>query len=184
MIVKAKSNIVYKISCKECLAEKIMANYFGESNFNGFTRGKRHLENDQSQNKETMEKSAMRRHDKEVHNKRNVEFQMEIIKTFQHDALGRQVYGSTKILESKIRDDYPLNSKNEYNQAMIVMARYQKGVHSNEENFPTFGRKIKIPTFRKKILKKKLYNLQEEKSQIWIILWPYTTMITKQPSQP
>ena len=48
-----KSNIVYKISCKECLAEKIMANYFGEFNFNGFTRGKQHFEKYMSENKET-----------------------------------------------------------------------------------------------------------------------------------
>ena len=48
-----KSNIVYKISCKECLANKILANYFGESNFNEFTRGKQHLEKYRSKNKET-----------------------------------------------------------------------------------------------------------------------------------
>ena len=63
-----KSNIVYKISCKECLANKIMANYFGETNFNGYTRGKQHIEKYMSKNKETMEKSAMRKHAKEVHN--------------------------------------------------------------------------------------------------------------------
>ena len=79
-----------------------------------------------------MEKSAMRKHAKEVHNNRDVEFQMEIIKTFQNDALGRQVYESTKIIESKTNDHYPLNTKNEYNQALIVMANYKKGVHSDE----------------------------------------------------
>ena len=59
-------------------------------------------------------------------------FSMQVVKTFQQDALGRQVYESTKIIESKINDHYPLNSKNEYNQALIVMATYQKGVHSQE----------------------------------------------------
>ena len=110
-----------------------LANYFGESNFNGYTRGKWHIEKYKSKNKETMEKSALRKHAKEVHNNRNIEYQMEIIKTFQNDALGRQVYESTKILESKVNDHYPLNSKNEYNQALIVMATYQKGVHSEEK---------------------------------------------------
>ena len=74
----------------------------------------------------------MTKHAKEVHNNEDIEFQMEVIKTFQHDAVGRQVYESTKIIESKAKDHFPLNSKNEYNQALIVMATYQKGVHSEE----------------------------------------------------
>ena len=38
-------NIVYKITCMECEKQKIRARYFGETCFNGFTRGKQHQQN-------------------------------------------------------------------------------------------------------------------------------------------
>ena len=38
-------SIVYKISCKECSLRGIKANYYGESSFNGYTRGVKHLQN-------------------------------------------------------------------------------------------------------------------------------------------
>ena len=43
-------NIVYKISCIECEKEKIRANYYGETSFNGYTRGIWHLDKYKSKN--------------------------------------------------------------------------------------------------------------------------------------
>ena len=37
-------SIAYKISCKECSKNGINSNYYGESKFNGYTRGVQHLE--------------------------------------------------------------------------------------------------------------------------------------------
>ena len=45
--------IVYKISCKECLKNGKNANYYGETSFNGYTRGVQHLNNYKSKNKAT-----------------------------------------------------------------------------------------------------------------------------------
>ena len=122
-----KPNIVYKITCKECAKQKKSANYYGESNFNGFTRGKQHLDKYKSNCEATQEKSAMRRHAKEVHNDKKVEYEMKQLKTFKDDPLGRQVYESILIVDSKKNDDFPLNSKNEFNQALIITAKYKKG---------------------------------------------------------
>ena len=120
-------NIVYKIACKECLIKDKKANYYGESHFNGYTRGKQHLSNYRSTNKDTQEKSAMRRHAKKVHNDKEVEFEMTIMKSFKEDPLRRQIYESILIVDSKKIDDYPMNNKKEFHQAMIVTASYKQG---------------------------------------------------------
>ena len=75
----------FLISCKECLANKILANYYGESNFNGYTRGKQHLEKYMSKNKNTMEKSAMRKHAKEVYENRDVEYLRKVANNREMD---------------------------------------------------------------------------------------------------
>ena len=71
----------------------------------------------------------MRRHAVECHNDKKVEFQMEVLKTFKNNPLARQVLESIWIIKSKTEDDYPLNTKNEFNQALIVTAKYSKGVN-------------------------------------------------------
>ena len=38
-------SLVYKISCIECEKSGVTANYYGESSFNGYTRGVQHLNN-------------------------------------------------------------------------------------------------------------------------------------------
>ena len=121
-------NIVYKISCKECERQGVKSNYYGESNFNGYTRGVQHNEKYRSKNKNTQEKSALRRHAKEVHDDKKVAYKMEIIKSFKKP-LSRQVMESIYIIKSKEEDDFPLNSKKEFNQALIVTAKYSKGCH-------------------------------------------------------
>ena len=123
-----KPNIVYKITCKECIIRNKKGNYYGESHFNGFTRGKQHLSNYKSKNKDTQEKSAMRRHAKEIHNNKKVEYEMTILKSFKDDALSRQVYESILIIDSKNIDDFPMNNKDEFNQAKVVIASYKQGI--------------------------------------------------------
>ena len=54
---------------------------------------------------------------------------MKIVKSFKEDPLARQVFESIKIIESKETDDFPLNSKNEFNQALIVTAKFSRGIH-------------------------------------------------------
>ena len=122
-------SLVYKISCKECEKTGKKANYYGESSFNGYTRSSQHMANYRSKNKAVQEKSAMRRHAKECHNDKKVEYKMQVIKTFKNKPLARQVLESIWIIKSKTEDDYPLNSKKEFNQALIVTAKYTKGVN-------------------------------------------------------
>ena len=123
-------NIVYKLTCMECEKEKLLSRYFGESHFNGFTRGGQHQRNYRSKNKKVQEESAMRKHAKEVHRDRKIDYRMDIIKTFK-SALERQVYESTKIINSKTEDDFPLNSKKEFNQALIVTAKFNRRIHND-----------------------------------------------------
>ena len=90
-------NIVYQICCIECEKEKLRSRYYGESNFNGFTRGAQHQRNYRSKNAKVQEESAMRKHAKEVHKDKNIAYRMEILKTFRKP-MQRQVYESIKII--------------------------------------------------------------------------------------
>ena len=85
------------------------------------------MDNYSSKNKATQEKSAMRQHAIEIHNDKKVEYKMEVIKTYKNNPLARQVHESIHIIESKNDDHYPMNSKNEFHQALIVTANFTKG---------------------------------------------------------
>ena len=87
---------MYKITCKECEKSGLKANYYGESSFNGYTRGVQHLENYRSKNKTTQEKSAMRQHAKDQHNDKKIDYKMTVIKTFKNNPLSRDCYISEK----------------------------------------------------------------------------------------
>ena len=121
-------NIVYKITCKECEKSGLKAHYYGESSFNGYTRGVQHAQNYRSKNKNTQEKSALRTHAKLQHEDKKVEYKMEVLQTFRKP-LARQVMESIHIIKSKSEDHFPMNSKKEFNQALIVTAKYTKGCH-------------------------------------------------------
>ena len=71
----------------------------------------------------------MRQHAKDHHNDRKVDFQMTVLETFKKNPLARQVLESIWIVKSKTEDDLPMNNKNEFNQALIVTAKYTKGVY-------------------------------------------------------
>ena len=71
----------------------------------------------------------MKQHAINVHEGKLVKYEMKIVKSFKEDPLARQVFESMKIIESKENDDFPLNSKNEFNQALIVTAKFSRGIH-------------------------------------------------------
>ena len=119
-------NIVYKITCKECEKNGLKAHYFGETSFNGYTRGLKHVQNYRSTNKNTQEKSALRIHAKNEHQDKKVEYKMEVLQAFKKP-LARQVMESIHIIKSKAEDHFPMNNKNEFNQALIITAKYTKG---------------------------------------------------------
>ena len=79
--------------------------------------------------KQSEKKSALRKHAKEHHNDKKVEYRMEIVKSFKNNPLARQVFESVKIVKSKLEDDIQLNNKDEFNQALIITTKYTRGVH-------------------------------------------------------
>ena len=52
---------------------------------------------------------------------------MEILKSFNDNPLARQVFESIQIIKSKTEDHHPMNTKKEFNQALIVTAKFTKG---------------------------------------------------------
>ena len=82
-----------------------------------------------SKSKNTQEKSALRKHAKMYHDDKKVEYRMDVLKSFKNNPLARQVYESVKIVNSKIQDDIQLNDKDEFNQAMIITAKYTQGIY-------------------------------------------------------
>ena len=70
----------------------------------------------------------MRQRTNEIHNDKKVDYKMEIIKSYKNNPLARQVHESIQIVQSQHEDHHPMNSKNEFNQALIVTAKFTKGV--------------------------------------------------------
>ena len=67
-------------------------------------------------------------HARNQHQDKKVEYKMEVLQSFKKP-LARQVMETIHIVKSKSEDHYPMNSKNEFNQALIVTAKYTKGCH-------------------------------------------------------
>ena len=122
-------SIVYQITCIECEKKKVKSKYYGETSFNGYTRGVQHQNKYRSKSKNAQEKSALRKHAKMYHDDKKVEYRMDVLKSFKTNPLARQVYESVKIVNSKIQDNIQLNDKDEFNQAMIITAKYTQGIY-------------------------------------------------------
>ena len=73
-----KSEIVYKMECKEC--PNGTGVYIGESHRNGYSRSKEHLADAKSSVLETREKSVILRHSNEKHAGKVTEFTMKKLK--------------------------------------------------------------------------------------------------------
>ena len=123
-------SVVYQITCIECEKMKVKSKYYGETCFNGYTRGIQHQNDYRSKSKAKQEKSALRKHAKEHHNDKKVHYRMEIVKSFKNNPLARQVFESVKIVNSKLEDDIQLNTKDEFNQAMIITTKNSRGIHN------------------------------------------------------
>ena len=67
-------------------------------------------------------------HAKEQHGDKKVDYRMEIVQTFKKP-IARQVMESIQIIKSKSEDHFPMNTKKEFNQALIVTAKYTKGCY-------------------------------------------------------
>ena len=119
-----RNEILYRITCKECKDY-----YLGETSRNGHTRGIEHIEDAQSQNEERREKSVLLRHMKEKHEEKEVEFEMHVIKSYQHDPLSRQC--AEAIWIKNANQEKIINNKKEYHQPGDVDIRYEK--NENED---------------------------------------------------
>ena len=75
------NEVVYQITCKEC--NDI---YIGETSRNAHTRSKEHAED----LRRMLEGSVLRKHELMKHGGQHVEFEMEVLSSFQHDPLARQ----------------------------------------------------------------------------------------------
>ena len=71
--------------------------YPGETARNAHVRGIEHKEDSESSNADRREKSVMARHCDEKHEGEMVDFKMTVIKSFQHDPLGRQCAEALRI---------------------------------------------------------------------------------------
>ena len=118
------NEVVYELQCKVC--KDI---YYGETARNAHVRGIEHVEDSESQNAERQEKSVILKHCKEKHNGEKTNFSMKIIKSYQHDALGRQCAEAVQI--KNIEASKRINDRQEYHQPGDVEVSYQK--NENEE---------------------------------------------------
>ena len=114
--------ILYEMKCKECGDL-----YPGETARNGHTRGIEHLEEAESENAKTRDKSVMLRHMKEKHDGKFVEFEMKVLKSFQHNPLARQCAEAIRIKNTD--PSKRINNKEEYHQPLDVEVHYKKNVN-------------------------------------------------------
>ena len=118
-----KNEIVYKIICKVCQDV-----YIGETARNGHSRGLEHTKDSTSNNKEEKERSVLLRHMQEKHEGNNVNFDMKVVASYQHNPLARQCAEAIHI--KNIEPEKRINNKTEYHQPGEVEIRYEK----NEPN--------------------------------------------------
>ena len=143
-----KTNINYKIDCKECLengpslrvhsreeltpvteaaaatttvSEPKRSTYWGESARNGYTRGKEHLADIRTRN----ERNAMWKHCVEHHEGEEVEFNMRITASFK-DPLTRLVREGVNIVAGN--EDILMNSKAEFRQGAVGRISIRRGL--------------------------------------------------------
>jgi len=114
-----KNEITYEIKCKQC--KDI---YIGETARNGHTRGIEHINDSESHNEEEKERSVLLRHINEKHQGEKVEFEMRVIKSYQHDPLARQCAEAVWI--RNVEPSKRINNKKEYHQPGDVEIVYEK----------------------------------------------------------
>ena len=105
----SKDGINYDITCVGCEDEGQAKAYVGESSKNGFTRGKKHLQ--ELDGKTTS--SVMWRHCREYHGSDIQDFRMSVTGNYSNDAMLRQISEAVRI--NNIGQERLINNKTEWN---------------------------------------------------------------------
>ena len=87
-----QENVVYRISCLECGARQVKAEYTGESSRTAYLRGREHLEGLESQDDD----NALWKHCALQHDGRKVKFMMKVLRSHK-SPLTRQIHESVEI---------------------------------------------------------------------------------------
>ena len=111
-----KESITYKINCDDqtCTHHNI---YNGETSYNGYTRGREHLEDLAKKNA----KCALWRHCVEMHNNETQTFTMKIDQHFKNDAMLRQISEAVNI--NNTPTDNIMNTRSEWNMPRVPRAQ-------------------------------------------------------------
>mgnify|MGYP003324695666 CR=1 FL=1 len=121
-----KNDVVYVIKCKECENK-----YTGETSRNAHTRSIEHMNDAASNSSEEQEKSVLLRHMNEKHDGKKVDFEMRVLKAYQHDPLGRQCAEAVWI--KNVNPSERINNKNEFHQPGDVEVLYEKNENENQK---------------------------------------------------
>ena len=116
------NEILYEMKCKECGDL-----YPGETARNAHTRGIEHIEESESLNEDVREKSVLLRHMEEKHDGKKVDFEMKVLKSFQHNPLARQCAEAIRIRNTDPQKR--INNKEEYHQPGDVEVKYDKNIN-------------------------------------------------------
>jgi hypothetical protein len=106
--------VTYEVSCVNCLKEKVIAKYIGETGRNGFSRK---LEHDQAIQSKQMN-NALAKHCKIQHDDQKAEFKMSITGTYR-TCLERQEAEAVKVRRAQATVDILMNSRNDFHQPPI-----------------------------------------------------------------
>ena len=105
----SKDGINYEISCVGCEEDNHGGKYHGESSKNGFTRGKKHLEEFDRR----AESSVIWRHCRERHGGEIQDFKMNITGNYRNDAMLRQISEAVRINDTP--REQLINNRTEWN---------------------------------------------------------------------
>ena len=106
-----KNGVTYEIKCKKC--DEI---YIGETARNAYTRGKEHLKDIESKNKN----SPLHTHNEERHEGRNEEgFGMKVTGIYTGDATKRQIAEATQIRHTRSINANIMNRQDEWRQVKL-----------------------------------------------------------------
>ena len=119
---------MYEILCLDDECRDRAPRYHGESGRNGFTRGL-----DQARGYTRWEKNnTMVKHAKEYHEgRRDVRFQMRVVRTFKRDNVRRMIFEAVKIVRN---EGLVMNSKTEYKQALLPLMELHRGPLDNDRS--------------------------------------------------
>ena len=140
------SYITYKL---ECLEPECHFIYYGETNRNGYSRGREHLQNSQSQTVAGIEKSVISSHAFIHHDGKEIKVKMKMLDRFRADPTGRQ--NAEAILIRNSSNDILMNGKSEHIQPCDIKERYEKPSGVFEQSKLEKRTKVEKEKLREKI---------------------------------